>query len=116
MAEDLVDQGVFTRTAAMRIALAHVLSSAIGGQQTTPVVSRLTAHRGNVHLLCSDGLTKHVPDERIKERLATMTSARQVSEALLQDALDGGGSDNITLVVSRILQTSPEGATGHPGM
>jgi PPM family protein phosphatase len=116
MAEDLVDQGVFTRTAAMRTPLANVLSSAIGGQQTTPVVSRLTAHRGNVHLLCSDGLTRHVPDERIRERLATMTSSRQAAEALLQDALDGGGSDNITLVVSRILQTSPEGATGHPGM
>jgi protein phosphatase len=103
MAEDLVDQGVFTRTAAMRTPLAHVLSSAIGGEQTTPVVTRLEAHRGNVHLLCSDGLTKHVSDERIKERLATMSSARQVCEALLQDALDGGGTDNITLVVSRVL-------------
>jgi protein phosphatase len=67
------------------------------------VVTRLEAHRGNVHLLCSDGLTKHVSDERIKERLATMSSARQVCEALLQDALDGGGTDNITLVVSRVL-------------
>jgi PPM family protein phosphatase len=112
MAEDLVDQGVFTRTAAMRTPLAHVLSSAIGGQQTTPVVSRLTAHRDNVHLLCSDGLTKHVPVERIKERLATMTSAKQVCEALLQDALDGGGTDNITLVVSRILPTSPAASPG----
>jgi serine/threonine protein phosphatase PrpC len=103
MAEDLVDQGVFTRTAAMRTPLAHVLSSAIGGEQTTPVVTRLEAHRGNVHLLCSDGLTKHVSDERIKERLGGMTSARQACEALLQDALDGGGTDNITLVVSRVL-------------
>jgi PPM family protein phosphatase len=103
MAQDLVDQGVFTRTMAARTPLAHVLSSAIGGQQAIPVVTRLTAHRGNVHLLCSDGLTKHVPDERIKERLAGMTSARQACEALLQDALDDGGTDNITLVISRIL-------------
>jgi protein phosphatase len=103
MAEDLVDQGIFSRTAAMRTPLAHVLSSAIGGEQTIPVVTQLNAHRGNVHLLCSDGLTKHVSDERIKERLATMTSARQACEALLQDALDGGGTDNVTLVISRIL-------------
>ena len=108
--EDLVDQGIITRTAAMRTPLAHVLSSAIGGEQTTPVVTRLQAHRGNVHLLCSDGLTKHVSDERIKARLATLTSSRQACEALLRDALDGGGTDNITLVVSRVLAPDAPGA------
>jgi len=101
---------IITRTAAMRTPLAHVLSSAIGGEQTTPVVTRLQAHRGNVHLLCSDGLTKHVSDERIKARLATMTSSRQACEALLRDALDGGGTDNITLVVSRVLAPDAPGA------
>ena len=114
MAQDLVDQGIFTDTMARRTPLAHVLSSAIGGEQTSPVVTRLTAHRGNVHLLCSDGLTKHVPDDRIRERLATMTSSRQACEALLQDALDAGGSDNITLVISRILDSNPPGATASP--
>ena len=42
-------------------------------------------------------------DERIKERLASMTSAKQVVEQLIQDALDGGGTDNITLIVGRSL-------------
>jgi serine/threonine protein phosphatase PrpC len=101
LAQDLVDQGVFTRATAANSRLAHVLSSAIGGETTTPVVTRLRASWRNVHLLCSDGLTKHVTDERIAERLAAMTSAREVCEQLLQDALDGGGSDNITIVVGR---------------
>ena len=96
-----VDQGVFTRAVAANSRLAHVLSSAIGGETTTPVVTRLRASWRNVHLLCSDGLTKHVTDERITERLAAMTSAREVCEQLLQDALDGGGSDNITIIVGR---------------
>jgi protein phosphatase len=56
---------------------------------------------GQAGLLCSDGLTKHVSDERIAERLRTMTSARQVCQDLLQDALDDGGSDNITILVGR---------------
>ena len=60
-----------------------------------------------MHLLCSDGLTKHVSDERITERLRSMTSSRQACEDLLQDALDGGGTDNITIIVVRVL--SPEG-------
>jgi protein phosphatase len=101
MAQDLVDQGVLPPDAAEGTRLANVLSSSIGGHATAPVVTRLDQSWDNVGLLCSDGLTKHVPDERIAERLRTMTSSRQACEALLQDALDGGGSDNISIVVIR---------------
>jgi len=86
---------------------AHVLSSAIGGEQTMPVVTRLRADWHNVHLLCSDGLTKHVSDERIAERLANWTTARETAERLLQDALDGGGTDNITIILGRVKPRDP---------
>ncbi len=101
MAQDLVDQGAMTRDIASRTPMAHVLSSALGGDTTVPVVTRLPFNWGNVHLLCSDGLTKHVTDERIAEVLGAMTSAKQAAEQLLHDALEGGGTDNITVVVSR---------------
>jgi serine/threonine protein phosphatase PrpC len=42
-----------------------------------------------------------VPDERIAERLGALTSAKQACEALLQDALDAGGSDNISIIVGQ---------------
>jgi protein phosphatase len=101
LAQDLVDDGVLTRSAAARTPLANVLSSALGADKTAPVVTRLDADWANVHLLCSDGLTKHVSDERIREVLAGMTSARQACEQLLQDALDGGGTDNVTIIIGR---------------
>lgn len=104
MAQELVDQGVMTRSVAFTSRWANVLSSAIGGQQTAPVVTRLPSNWDNVHLLCSDGLTHHVTDEQIAARLATMTSARSACETLLQDALDGGGSDNITIIVGRTVR------------
>jgi len=103
LAQDLVDQGVFTRAVAAQSRLSNVLSSAIGGQTTTPVVTRMRADWTNVHLLCSDGLTKHVSDEHIAARLAAMTSAQSVCEQLLQDALDAGGTDNITIIVGRAM-------------
>ncbi|HEY6829897.1 MAG TPA: protein phosphatase 2C domain-containing protein [Gemmatimonadaceae bacterium] len=103
IAEELVQKGVFTRAIANRSQFAHVLSSSIGGELTMPAVTRLRADWHNVHLLCSDGLTKHVSDDQIAQRLATMTSARQCAEQLLQDALDGGGTDNITIVVGRVI-------------
>ena len=102
MAQELLDSGVFAAAvAAQNSPLSNVLSSSIGGPQTAPVVKRLPNSWSTTHLLCSDGLTKHVPDERIAERLGAMKSARQVCEDLLQDALDGGGTDNITITVGR---------------
>lgn len=104
MAQDLIDSGILSRTDAYRTRWVNVLSSAIGGSQNTPVVSYLHQMWGTVGLLCSDGLTKHVSDERIRDRLLTMTSAKQVCNDLVQDALDGGGTDNITVVVGRTVR------------
>jgi serine/threonine protein phosphatase PrpC len=101
VAQELADQGIMRRDLMVNSPLTHVLSSSIGGRQTAPVVTRLPLTWGTIHLLCSDGLTRHVPDDKIAERLGAMKSAKQVAEQLVQDALDGGGSDNITVVVGR---------------
>ena len=103
MAQDLVDRGVLSASKAGQTPLANVLSSAIGADTTVPVVTRLPADWHNVHLICSDGLTKHVTDARIAEVLGSMTSAKQAAEQLVQEALDGGGSDNITVVIGRVV-------------
>ncbi len=101
LAQDLVDDGVLSQSAAAKTPLANVLSSALGADTTAPVVTKLPADWGNVHLLCSDGLTKHVSDERIADVISSMTSAQQACEQLLQDALAGGGTDNITIIIGR---------------
>ena len=68
------------------------------------MVTRLTSNWRNIHLMCSDGLTKHVSDERIKERLASMKSAKETSELLLQTRSMAGGRDNITIVLGRAVK------------
>ncbi len=104
LAQDLVDRGVFRRSEAVRTPLANVLSSALGGPESAPVVTSMLNDWNNVGLLCSDGLTKHVTDERVRERLRSMTSAKSACENLLQDALDAGGTDNITVIVGRMVR------------
>src|SRR6267143_42749 len=101
MAQELLVSGIFAAAVAADSPLSNILSSSIGGPQTAPVVKRLPNSWSTTHLLCSDGLTKHVSDDRIAERLGAMKSARQVCEDLVQDALDGGGTDNITVTVGR---------------
>lgn len=103
IAQELLDQGVFTRAMADRSQYSNVLSSSIGGEAAVPVITRLRADWHNVHLLCTDGLTKHVTDERIAERLGGMTSAREGCEQLLADALDAGGTDNISIIIGRFV-------------
>lgn len=99
LAQELFEQGALSQTDAIRSPLANVLSSSIGGGQNAPVVTETTNERGCVWLLCSDGLTKHVPDAKIGQRLREMKSAKQAVETLVQDALEGGGTDNITVIV-----------------
>ncbi len=103
MAQDLVDLGVMTQAAASKTKLAHTLSSAIGGRSPAPVVTALDIGWDTTVLLCSDGLTKHVSEDRIRDRLRSMKSAKHVCEDLLKEALDEGGSDNITIIVGRAL-------------
>lgn len=106
MAQDLLDSGVFAKAVTANSPLSNVLTSSIGGPQTSPMVKRLPNSWSTTHMLCSDGLTKHVSDERIAERLGAWKSAKQVCEALLQDALDGGGTDNITITLGRAIPKS----------
>lgn len=110
MAQELVDQGVLTSGQAFDSRWAHVLSSAIGGSSAVPQVTRIDHAWDSVLLICSDGLTKHVPDEQIETRLRNMTSARTACRQLVDDALEGGGSDNVTVIVGRV-HRSPAATT-----
>ena len=105
VAQELVDRGALKRESAMNSPFEHVLSSAIGSDSADPEVTRVDVReRGCVILVCSDGLTKHVSDDELAAHLASMVSADQVSHALLDLALERGGTDNVTLVVGRALK------------
>lgn len=103
MAQELVDSGVLKPEVAPNTRFAHVLSSSIGGQVSNPVVFKDAMQPGDVTLLCSDGLTKHVTDAQIAARLANLESSEQACRVLVDDALAGGGSDNVTVVVLRAI-------------
>ncbi len=65
---------------------------------------RLQLHRGDSLLLCSDGLWEMVRDPKIEQLLAdNPASSMQVSSALLNAALEGGGEDNVSVIVARLV-------------
>lgn len=104
MAQEMVDQGLIPAAQAAATRWSNVLSSSIGGRQSMPVVTHERNDWETVWMICSDGLTRHVTDGQIQDRLRLMKSSREACESLLQDALDGGGSDNITIVVGRAVR------------
>lgn len=109
VAQYLVDVGALPAERAAKSPYSNILASAIGGEEAKPEVMRLDiSQRGCVVLLCTDGLTKHVSDDEIAEQLKTMESAEQVSRALLELALERGGSDNITIIIGRARRATPE--------
>ena len=99
MGDYLVDIGAVTEQHAQKAGLYNVLSSAVGGD-LVPTVGIVDMADGDVLLLCTDGLTKHVPDERIGQLLAS-GSAESVAQSLVDAALQGGGSDNVTVIVAK---------------
>jgi protein phosphatase len=101
VAEDLVERGVLTRSGAEQSRWAHVLSSAVGGQEAAPQVPRVAQAWDSVRLLCSDGLTTHVHDDEIHKVVASGLELQEACERLVDFANARGGEDNITVAIVR---------------
>jgi serine/threonine protein phosphatase PrpC len=56
---------------------------------------------GDTLLLCTDGLTAHVPDAAIRRYLQVQESAQDTCHKLINAANEAGGTDNITAIVAR---------------
>jgi len=100
--EAMVEYGM-PKEQAEQAGLYNMLASAIGARDMTPAVDFISLERGDVLLLCTDGLTKHVSDARIAEVLVNASDAPAGCQSLIDMALAAGGSDNVTAVVTRIL-------------
>ena len=100
--EYMVDVGAWTEEQAARAKVGANLTSAVGGSEMTPVVGLIDLEPGDVLLLCTDGLTKHVADPQIATVLAGAGNAEAISRELVQLALEAGGSDNVTVIVAKL--------------
>jgi PPM family protein phosphatase len=80
----------------------HILVNVVGGggERVKAEAHSLRLSRGDRVLLCSDGLTGHVPDRRIADELRAATSSAAACERLVECAKADGGTDNITVLVA----------------
>lgn len=97
----MVSVGAWTDEQAERPGPAATLASAVGGQELTPVVGLVDLDAGDSLVLCTDGLIRHVTDERLAAVLDAAQDARATSQQLIDETLAAGASDNVTVVVVR---------------
>ena len=103
LVEELKRRGRITEQEAEEHPQKSVITRALGPEAAVEV-DTLThpAQAGDVFLLCSDGLTGMVPEDRIAEILAGASDLQEAGQALIREANERGGRDNITVVLFRL--------------
>jgi protein phosphatase len=103
LVQQLVDVGQISEAEAETHMFRNVILQALGAQsELTPVSGRLRIRRGDTLLLCSDGLSGKL---RAEDMLRIITEAdgdlEAACAALVDEANERGGEDNITVVLAR---------------
>jgi len=112
--QSLVDQGRLTAEEARRHPHRSLILQVLDGRHDVePDLEILTLQPGDRLLLCSDGLTDFVDDNRIRALLGGETVDIAAVE-LVQAALDAGSSDNVTCVVAEAVEGADQGAAAEP--
>ncbi len=103
LAQSYADQGLIPQSEVESHELGHVLTRAMGAGEAHPDVElhHLDLQHDDRLLLCSDGLTRCVPETDIASLLSAFSDSDGACGALVDRALALGGSDNITAVVAR---------------
>jgi serine/threonine protein phosphatase PrpC len=94
---------------AARHNMRNVITNAVGGDArgVRPDVHKHVIAPGDLVLLCSDGLTEMVSEDEIAEQLArNETAPEAICRSLIDAANAAGGTDNITVVVTRFDATA----------
>jgi protein phosphatase len=121
LAWQLIEAGAMTADEAKAFEHANIILQALGVQERVEVVlSQVQLRRGDVALLCSDGLHGPVTDEEILAVLIGEQDLQRAGDALIQKALDRDGPDNITVVLARfegegLAPPAPEDLVGFVG-
>ncbi|MCB9639619.1 MAG: Stp1/IreP family PP2C-type Ser/Thr phosphatase [Myxococcales bacterium] len=101
--ERLIEEGAISPEHAENFAGKNVILQALGPTPQVLVdLKFIELEEGDVILLCSDGLHGEVPDAQIKEILNRHHDVQAAATALIRQALENGGKDNVTGIVLRL--------------
>jgi protein phosphatase len=107
--QELVDRGFYSPEEAERSTNRNYVTRALGVEPTVAVeVREDTVQKGDVYVLCSDGLSDMVEDEDIHLTISTFNAnLATAGEQLIRLSNDNGGRDNVSIVMAHVVDDFP---------
>ena len=107
LVQELVDRGEIKPEEARHHPRKNVITMALGvTEEVTPDIGVLTVEPGDIILVCCDGLINHVEDEDIRRVVVETSDTQRACDVLVALANKGGGTDNISVVIAPVPNTS----------
>ncbi len=110
LVEERVELGIITPEQALTHPLRHIITRALGiDHHVVPSVTTIDLTEKDQLLLCTDGLTKMMTDQQILNTiLGANTNLDRICHSLIEEALNRGGEDNVTVVILGIERETKE--------
>jgi protein phosphatase len=107
--QELVDRGFYSAEEAQRAANKNYVTRALGVEPNVEVeLQESPVQKGDVYVLCSDGLSDMVEDDDIHLTISTFSANLDtVAKQLIQLANDNGGRDNVSAVMAQVVDAFP---------
>lgn len=105
--QELVDRGFYSQAEAARATNKNYVTRALGVELTVDVeIHEHPAQKGDVYVLCSDGLSDMVEDDDIHLTISTFSANLEtVAKQLIQLSNDNGGRDNVSLILAQVTES-----------
>lgn len=98
LVNDLLDSGSLTEDEAANFINKSAITRAVGTEEKVVADSKsLPMEDGDIILMVTDGLTNELTDEKIRQIVKANKDPYQISSKLIEEAIDHGGRDNITV-------------------
>jgi protein phosphatase len=98
-----VRRGIMTLEEARRSTAQHIITRALGTEDTSPPdLAEFPAEAGDILMLTTDGVLRHMEDNQIHDVLQDVPSLKAACDRLVDLALDAGGEDNATCILIRV--------------
>ena len=102
MVAEMVRNGIITEEEALVHPYRNIITRALGAEEDVEAdVKEKNKKEGDVYLICSDGLSEYVRDYDLRDVLLNLPR-EEAADELLRRALEGGGRDNISLVIAEV--------------
>src|SRR5256714_1537553 len=101
--EEEVRAGRMTAEQAANHPSRNVISRALGAEQSVEAdMKTIAVEEGSAFLLCSDGITRHIPDNELGELMTSDSTPAQLCEEMKRRCYQRGAEDNLTAVIVQV--------------